>query len=398
MHEPITRPFRSRCYQYPIRMKRTFTAFLSLLLIATWLFSCDKEETVLAVAGAGAARPTVKVVNDWVNGRAVVVAGARKYEFMVAFGREMPDGAMLEFKEIPTILPIIMEDQDGSRWDVFGYAVSGPRRGQRLPIVSSYMGYWFAIAGMYPGAELFEGESPDQSFTPPPASPGWTVPEEEVFSGSSFDLIPALDFPGIERYREKDFLDNEYFLADTALLIGLKLGGKYRLYPHAILDFHEIVNDTIGEEHFAVSYCPLTGTATAWNRGLGGQATTFGVSGLLYNSNLIAFDRLTESLWSQMRQECIGGPVAGFAKDIIPVLETNWGTWKTLLREPELISFETGHDYNYDSSPYSNYACCAQGSPYPVQYEDSRLPSKERVLGVVVDGKAKAYRFSSFDY
>lgn len=379
-------------------MKKLFTPYPPLLFILSLLFSCNKEERALAVAGAGASAPKVRVVNDAVNGGAIVVAGAERYGFMAAYGREMPDGSVLEFAEIPTILPIVMEDQEGSRWDIFGYAVSGPRKGQRLPVVSSYIGYWFAIGGMYPGAELFEGESLEQPFPQPPASPGWTVPEQEVFSGSGFGLIPALDFPKVERYREKDFWDNAYYLADTALLVGVKVAGKYRLYPHAILDFHEIVNDTIGEEHFAVAYCPLTGTATAWNRDLGGWVATFGVSGFLYNSNLLAFDRLTESLWSQMRQECVTGAMLGQQKEAIPVLEANWATWKTLLREPEIISFETGHDYNYDSSPYGNYANSGQGSPYPVQYEDTRLPPKERVLGVVVGGQAKAYRFSSFDY
>ncbi len=380
-------------------MKNLFTRYLPLFFILPLTFSCNKEEGRLVVAGSGASTPKVRVVNEWANGRAVVVAGSEEFEFMVAFGREMPDGVVLEFTEIPTILPLIMEDQEGNRWDLFGYAASGPRRGQRLPVVSSYMGYWFAIAGMYPGTEIFEGEAPSQSFTPPPPSPGWTVPEEEIFAGSGFDLIPALDFPKVERFREKDFWDNEYYLADSALLVGVKVDGKYRLYPHAILDFHEVVNDTIGDEHFAVAYHPLTGTATAWNRDLGGGLiSTFGVSGFLYNSNLIAFDRLTESLWSQMRQECITGAVAGNRKEVIPVLETTWGTWKRLLREPEVMSFETGFNYNYASTPYCDYASSSQGSPYPVQYEDSRLPLKERVLGVVVDGAARAYRFSSFDY
>ncbi|MCB9351013.1 MAG: DUF3179 domain-containing protein [Lewinellaceae bacterium] len=379
-------------------MKKLFTPHLYFLCSILLLFSCSKEESVRAIAGSGVSRPIVRVVNDIVNGQAVVVAGAEQYEFMVAYGREMPDGVLLEFSEIPTILPIVMEDQEGSRWDLFGYAVSGPRQGQRLPVVSAYIGYWFAIGGMYPGTEVFEGQGIAPPFNPPSASPGWTIPEGEVFSGSGFDLIPALDFPRVEKYREKDFWDSEYYLADTALLVGVKVGGKYRLYPHSILDFHEVVNDTIGENHFAVAYCPLTGTATAWNRDLGGLVATFGVSGFLYNSNLIAFDRLTESLWSQMRQECINGAVVGLQKDVIPVLETNWKTWKTLLREPELISFTTGHPYNYDSSPYSDYACSDQGSPYPVQLEDTRLPLKERVLAVIANGKAKAYRFSSFDY
>ncbi|MCB0551958.1 MAG: DUF3179 domain-containing protein [Phaeodactylibacter sp.] len=180
-------------------------------------------------------------------------------------------------------------------------------------------------------------------------------------------------------------------------MLGVNVEGRYRLYPRVVLDFHEIVNDTMGSLHFAVAYYPLSGISTAWNRELlSGLAPTFGVSGLLYNSNLIAFDRATESLWSQMRQECINGVFLGAPQEAISVLETTWATWKLLAKNPEIMSFDTGYPYDYSQSPFIDYALSDLSMPYPIQFEDTRLPPKERVLGLVVDGKAKVYRFGAF--
>lgn len=379
-------------------MRNAFAVGLSVSLVFLLaFFSCSKEEALPRDAGVPAPRPAIRVVNDVIGGEPVVVAGNERFALLAAFGRQMPDGALLEFRELTASLPLIMEDGEGNSWDIFGYALSGPRQGQQLPVISAYLGYWFAWGAMYPGVEIFEGENPQEGFEPAMASPGWTVPSEEVFAGSGFDLIKALDFPKAAVYREKDSWEAEYFLHDTSLVLGVKVEGRYRLYPRVVLDFHEIVNDTMGSLHFAAAYHPLSGISTAWNREvLPGLAPTFGVSGLLYNSNLIAFDRVTESLWSQMRQECINGAFLGTPKEVIPVLETTWATWKLLVKNPEIMSFDTGYPYDYSGSPFINYAGSESSTPYPIQFEDTRLPPKERVLGVVVDGKAKVYRFGAF--
>ena len=90
-------------------------------------------------------------------------------------------------------------------------------------------------------------------------------------------------------------------------MVGVKVGDEVRAYPHLILDWHEIVNDQISSTNYALTYCPLTGSAISWNRTFGGQTTTFGVSGNLYNSNLITYDRASDSNWSQMRLLCVQG-------------------------------------------------------------------------------------------
>ena len=355
--------------------------FVTFILILSMTLSCSKEETKLVVAGSGSSTPKVRVVNDVLEDKAIVVAGSKQFDFLVAYESTLEDGTSLTFYEIPTLLPIIMEDQEGNRWDMFGFAVSGPRKGERLKAVTAYTSYWFAISGMYPGTVIFEGTAFTDEFQMPSPSPEWTVPSDEIFRGSAFDAIPALDYPKIEVYKEKEFWDNEYYLADTAILYGIKVAGKYRLYPQAIFDFHEIINDSIGGEYLTISYCPLTGSPSAWKSEVEEIRLTYGVSGLLYNSNLIMFDRLTESLWSQLRNECINGVFLGHKMEMIPVVETSWKTWKSILREPEVVSFDTGFSYNYDSTPFCNYACSSEASPYPVNSMIGGCHQKKRYSG-----------------
>ena len=124
----------------------------------------------------------------------------------------------------------------------------------------------------------------------------WLIPEGLVRDGGpGKDGIPAISDP---KFTQASAVD---YLKDEDLVIGLKYNEEIKVYPHIILDWHEIVNDEIDEFAFALTYCPLTGTAINWNRKLNGITTTFGVSGLLYNSNLIPYDRETDSNWSQMQ-------------------------------------------------------------------------------------------------
>jgi hypothetical protein len=120
------------------------------------------------------------------------------------------------------------------------------------------------------------------------------------------------------------------------------------------LDHHEIINQTAGETHLAVSYCPLTGTAVCWNRELKGGITTFGVSGLLFNHNILPYDRATESLWSQIRNECIFGDLVSTKAELIPILETTWETWKSMYPDTWVMTENTGHDRDYTYYPYGD--------------------------------------------
>ncbi len=156
----------------------------------------------------------------------------------------------------------------------------------------------------------------------------WLIPQNEVRDGGpGKDGIPSLTTPS--------FVDNataDAFMLDNDLILAVKVGSEVRGYPHPILDWHEIVNDVMGDNKFAVTYCPLTGTGIGWNRVVNGEETTFGVSGLLYNTNLIPYDRKTDSNWSQMRNECVNGELMGDDADLVHMVEMSWSTWKYRLR------------------------------------------------------------------
>ncbi len=159
--------------------------------------------------------------------------------------------------------------------------------------------------------------------------PEWLIPSDQVFDGGpGRDGIPALENPEMINAALATYLNPE------DLVIGIKMGDDVRAYPHKILDYHEIINDQVGSEiidgqlstkQLAITYCPLTGSAIAWGREFGGQTTTFGVSGLLFQTNLMPFDRLTESTWSQMRLDCVNGTLIGTRAETYQVVETRWG-------------------------------------------------------------------------
>ena len=139
-----------------------------------------------------------------------------------------------------------------------------------------------------------------------PGNSTWSIPSNQVFDGGpGKDGIPALVNPAMVSSVQANYL------TDNDLVIGFKVGDDVRAYPHQILDWHEIINDVVGEQPLAITYCPLTGTGIGWNRVISGNTTTFGVSGLLFNTNLIPYDRSTDSNWSQMKLECVNGQLIG---------------------------------------------------------------------------------------
>ncbi|MGE0588677.1 MAG: DUF3179 domain-containing protein [Cyclobacteriaceae bacterium] len=220
----------------------------------------------------------------------------------------------------------------------------------------------------------------------------WLIPSNQVFDGGpGKDGIPALTTPNMINVSEVNYLK------DDDLVVGYKFGNDVRAYPHPILDWHEIINDEVNGHPIAIIYCPLTGTATGWERTLKGQVTTFGVSGLLYNTNVIPYDRLTDSNWSQMRLDCVNGELNSTPASVFQVIETTWSTWKAMYPQSKVASTETGFARTYGLYPYGSYRTNNDSFLFPFSPKDERLPNKERVLGVIVDNKAKAYRFTHFE-
>lgn len=225
---------------------------------------------------------------------------------------------------------------------------------------------------------------------PPITSLEWSIPKSEVLDGGpGKDGIPALENPKFIN------ISNVDYLSDTDLVIGVKNGSDVRAYPHIILDWHEIVNDDLGNVSVAVTYCPLTGTGIGWDRALNDNKTTFGVSGLLYNTNLIPYDRATGSNWSQILNEAVNGELMGNDAVLINMIETDWKTWKSLYPNSQVLSLDTGFSRTYGVSPYGDYNTNNSRFLFPVD-KDPRLPAKERVHAIIDGVDAKTYQFSSF--
>jgi hypothetical protein len=157
-----------------------------------------------------------------------------------------------------------------------------------------------------------------------------------------------------------------------------------------ILNYHEIVNDVFGTQRVAVTFCPLCGTGIAFESSVAGDVLSFGVSGLLYNSDVLMYDRQTESLWSQILATAVAGPMVGAELDMLPVTHTTWRHWREMHPQTQVLSIDTGHSRSYYRDPYRGYADTSR-IWFPVTSRDSRLDEKTVVVGLEIDGVFKAY-------
>ena len=218
----------------------------------------------------------------------------------------------------------------------------------------------------------------------------WLVPTNQVFDGGpGKDGIPSIDNPQFQPVSEATF-------AGDWLVVGVKVGDELRAYPHYILDWHEIVNDDINGLKLALTYCPLTGTAIGWNRTLDGEETTFGVSGLLYNSNLMPYDRSSNSTWSQMRLDAVNGSLIGTEIQTEQLIETTFETWKAMFPESSVLTTETGFSRSYGFYPYGNYLT-SNDLLFPVNNRNNMLFNKSRVLGLTANSNSYVYALEKFD-
>lgn len=219
----------------------------------------------------------------------------------------------------------------------------------------------------------------------------WLIPVNEIRDGGpGKDGIPSIDNPDFTN------INNVGFLSDNDLVIGMVKNAEAKAYPHIVMDWHEISNDQIGDTFVTLNYCPLTGTAFAWESITNGVRSTFGVSGLLYNANLILYDRNTDSNWSQLQLECVNGDLIGNKPTVLNVIETNWKTWKALYPGSKVLTTNTGFARNYGTSPYGDYATNNNRFIFRPDIINPALPNKDRVY-CIIDEVAKVYQFSDFD-
>ena len=217
----------------------------------------------------------------------------------------------------------------------------------------------------------------------------------DLFSGNltsggvDRDGIPALNVPLLELAEEAAFLREE----DRVL--GVVYEGEARAYPLLILWWHEIIKDVLGEVPVIVTYCPLTGSGLVFDgRAPDGEASLYGVSGLLFENNLMMFDRVSESLWPQLIGSARCGNRKGVSLDQIAVVETTWREWKERHPETTVVSNQTGHARAYGAYPYGDYAIVGnEGLNAPSSSFSDARPAKEPVLGVALNGASSAYPF-----
>ena len=227
----------------------------------------------------------------------------------------------------------------------------------------------------------------------------WLIPQNQVYDGGpGKDGIPALEEPPFNPVSETNYLSN------TDLVIVYKKGSLVKAYSHDVLNWHEIVNDDFDGEKITISLCPLTGTGIGI-KGIveqnGNQVqTTFGVSGLLYNNNLILYDRLTDSYWSQIKNQSVNGTLKGQYPESVHVIETTFGTLKQFYPNALILSNQTGvySSGQYNRYPYGDYRTNNNYLIFPLSTDDTRLPRKERVLGLYNDRNqtGKVYQFKHF--
>ncbi len=269
------------------------------------------------------------------------------------------------------------------------------------------------------------------------------IPIEDILSGGPPPQgIPALGFSGdhtgtVSESPAPVFISQQEasWLAEEEPVIVMSLGGESRIYPLQILTWHEIINDTLGGVPIAITFCPLCNSALAFDRrvplseeGLETLTTvnptantsavsedfltayqkqeasdvtfteatevTFGVSGMLYNSNMLMFDTASSTLWSQLVGEAVVGSLTGTQLLRYPAPIVGFAEAKASFPEAEVVSQETGFNRSYGSNPYAGYDDINSPAFLFDGVVDGRLPPKERVITFEIGGESVAYPFS----
>ncbi len=217
------------------------------------------------------------------------------------------------------------------------------------------------------------------------------IPLDKIRSGGpARDAIPSIDAPVFTAADDAGHVD------DSDIVLGLEINGDARAYPLSILVWHEIVNDVVGATPVAVTYCPLCYTSQVFERVLDGTMVEFGTSGKLYNSNLVMYDRTTESYWSQALGQAIAGELAGQCLKIIAFDVIMWGDWKALHPDSLVLGTDTGNARPYGTDPYGDYYT-SEGVWFPVENLDGRMHPKEIILGLDMGDTYKAYKQADLD-
>ena len=241
-----------------------------------------------------------------------------------------------------------------------------------------------AAAG-YAADSIYESMWPDTDFS------NRTVELKEIRGGGPpKDGIPAIDMPRFDRVA-----DALSWIDPMEPVIAVTVGSRTRAYPLQILTYHEIVNDELGGKPIAVTFCPLCNASIVFDRTVGGEVLDFGTTGLLRMSDLVMYDRQTESWWQQFSGRGIVGDFAGTRLTRVPSSIVSFASFASAFPEAGVLNRDTGHARPYGRNPYPGYDRIDQ---HPFLFDgsvDDRLPPMERILSVTVDGRSRIYPFSA---
>jgi len=217
----------------------------------------------------------------------------------------------------------------------------------------------------------------------------YTVPLDEIRSGGPpRDGIPPIDHPQFVTLASANS-----WLHDREPVIAVHRNGVAKAYPLQVLIWHEIVNDTIGDEPIAVTFCPLCNSAVAFERQLDEHVLDFGTTGRLRHSDLVMWDRQTESWWQQLTGEAIIGTLAGKRLTMIPASIVSYAAFKQTFPHGRVLSQDTGFRREYGRNPYRGYDA-SDSTPFLLSGSpDPRLPPMERVVAITLEGQDKAYPY-----
>jgi hypothetical protein len=220
------------------------------------------------------------------------------------------------------------------------------------------------------------------------------VPYSEILSGGPpKDGIPAILDPKFVAVSEADS-----WLKPLEPVIQVRVGEDVKAYPIQILMWHEIVNDTVGDTHLVVTFCPLCNTAIAFERTLAERVLSFSTTGRLRYSNLIMYDHQTETWWQQATGEAIAGELTGTRLKFYPATIISWTEFKSSFPQAEVLSRETGFLRSYGRNPYLGYddvnnpPFLYQGPATPGQ-----LPPVARVLTLDLNDESVAYPYETLE-
>ncbi len=365
---------------------------LLLTLLALLVAACEREAPPLDLGSAVPDAEVPQLYADLTSGDAAAVQRAT--------------GRIVALPDRRFVAPLI-ELLRASQWGFVGQQAGNARIVALEKLSAQSLGAdWFAWAGWYQSTEL----------SAPPGFASWKgalfepidprfreflrdegaarIRVEEIdWGGTPVEGIDALDAPEHTAAAASEFEASEP-------VIGVALGGEARAYPQRVLDWHELVNDTLGGVPISLAYCSLCGSGVVYDaRDGAGGARHFANSGLLYRSNKLFFDRETQTLWSQLTGEAALGPLAATPAKLaaFPSVVTTLGAWRARHPDTTVLSLPTGTARSYAlGQPYGGYYQSPR-TMFPVFERRAELPPKERVYGLARGAAVKAWRLEQLN-